>query len=161
MHSLIPAVCRVLLLTPCPILTTVCSFYVFSPRERTLSWVSINSFIPAAFGWTPGMTSISRGSRIQYIRSVIGVLATPFATLRDVLVTTVSLYVAVAARIGNGAVDPSRRECGGSPFEASAQFFPLSTTRWPSFVAFLQPVSEGVSPSIVSAAIRFHEPDVV
>ena len=33
------------------------------------------------------------------------------------LVTTVSLYVAVGARIGNGAVDTNRRECGAGPFE--------------------------------------------
>jgi len=59
---------------------------------------------------------------------VTGVVAAAFGTLRDVLVTTVSLYVAVAARIRNGAVDTSRRECGAGPFEASAQFFPLSTT---------------------------------
>ena len=92
---------------------------------------------------------------------MIDVLAAAVATQRDVIVTKVSLYVAVAARIGNGAVDTSRQECGTGPFEASAQFFPLSTTRWRSFVAFRQPVSEGVSPSPVSAAIRFHEPDDV
>ena len=49
-----------------------------------------------------------------------GVVAAAFGTLRDVLVTTVSLYVAVADRIGNGAVGISRWECGASPFEASA-----------------------------------------
>jgi len=107
------------------------------------------------------MTSISRGAKSQYSRAVIIVLAVPFATQRDVLVTTVSLYVAVAARIGNGAVDTSRRECGTGPLEASEQFFPLSTTRWRFFVAFRQPVSEGFSPSLVSATIQFHEPDFV
>jgi len=78
-----------------------------------------------------------------------------------VLVTTVSLYGAVAARIGNGAVDTSRRECGTGPFEASAPFVPLSTSRWRSFFLFRQPVSEGVLPSLVSATIQFHEPDFV
>jgi len=43
---------------------------------------------------------MSRGTRSQHSRAVIRVAAAAFATLRDVPVTTVSLYVAVAARIG-------------------------------------------------------------
>ena len=33
--------------------------------------VSIDSFLPSASGWPPGMTSISRGARRQYSRAVI------------------------------------------------------------------------------------------
>ena len=44
--------------TPCPILTRVCSFLGFSPRERALSRVSNDSVLPAASGLPPGMTSI-------------------------------------------------------------------------------------------------------
>jgi len=117
------------LLTPCPILTKVSSFIGFSPSEQALSRVSIYSFLPAASGLPPGMTSISRGAKSQYSRVVTGVVSAAFGTLRDVLVTTVSVYVAVAARIGNGTIDISRRELGAGPFEASAQFFPLYTTR--------------------------------
>jgi len=117
--------------TPCHKLTTVGSFLGFSPRERALSTVSIDNFLPDASGWPPGMISISRCARSQYSRAVIGVFAAAFSTKRDVLVSVVSLYVAVGSINGNGAVDTSRRECGGSPFEGSAEFFPLSTTRWP------------------------------
>jgi hypothetical protein len=60
--------------TPCPILTTVCSFLRFSSRERALSRVSVDSFLPAASGWPPGMTSISRDARSQYSLEVIGCL---------------------------------------------------------------------------------------
>jgi len=67
-----------------------------------------------------------------------------------VLVTTVSLYVTVVARIGNGAADTSR-ECGAGPFEASAQFFPLSSTRWP----FLRCIpSAGVRGSLASHCLQ-------
>ena len=55
----------------CPILTTVCSLLGFSPRERALSRVLIDSFLPAASSWPPGMISISRGARSQYGRAVI------------------------------------------------------------------------------------------
>jgi len=105
------------------------------------------------------MTSISCGARIQYSQAVIGVFAAAFGTQRDVLVTTVSLYVAVAARIGNGALDTTRRERGAVPFEAFAQFFLCPQPNGHSFVAFRQPMSEGVSPSTESAAIRLLEPD--
>ena len=84
---------RVPIPIPCPIQTTVSSFLGFSPRERTLSRVSKDSFIPAASDWQPGMTSIS-------------------------------------------CPQPDGR----------------------FIVAFRQPVSEGVSPSTVYAAIRLHEP---
>jgi hypothetical protein len=87
----------------------------------------------------------------------MGVFAAPFATQRDVLLTTVSFMSLWQPELEMGP----ETQVGGGPFEASAQFFPLSTTRWRSFVAFRQPESEGVSPSVVSAAIRFHEPDVV
>ena len=60
--------------TACPILTTVCSFLGFSPRERAPSRVSTDSFLPAASGWPPGMTSISRDASSQYSRAVIGFL---------------------------------------------------------------------------------------
>ena len=95
------------------------------------SRVSTDIFPPAAWGWPPRMTSISFGARSQYSRAVIGAVAAAFGTVRDVLASTVSLYVAVAAKIGNGAVGTSRRECGAGSFEASAQFVPLSTIRWP------------------------------
>ena len=77
------------------------------------------------------MTSITRGASSQYGRAVIGVVAAEFGTIRDVPVNTVTLYDAEAARIGNGAVGTSRRECGAGLFEVSAKFVPLSTTRWP------------------------------
>ena len=147
--------------TPYPILTTICSFLVFSPRDRAQFRISIDSFLPAASGWAPGMASISRDARSQYSRAVIGVFAAAFGTQRYVLVTTVSLYVAVVARIGNGAVHTSRREFGAGTFEISAQFFPCPQPDGRSFVAFRQSVCEGVSPSTVSTAILLHDPDDV
>jgi len=78
LHSLIPAVWGVPFPTPCTILTKVCSFLGFSPRERALSRVSIDSFLPAVSGWPPGMTSISRGARSQYSRAVIDVFDAAF-----------------------------------------------------------------------------------
>ena len=116
---------------PWPISTRVASFLRLPPRERAPSKVPTDSFLPAASDWPPGMTSISHGARSQYSRAVTGVVAAAFGTIRDVPVTTVSHYDAVAARIGNGAVATSRRECSAGPFEESAQFVPLSTTRWP------------------------------
>ena len=140
----------VFLPSPCPILTTVCSFLGFSPSERALFGVSIDSFLPAASSWPPGMNSISRGAR-KYSRVVTCVVAAAFGTLRDVPVTTVSLYVAVATRIGNGAVDTSRRECGTA----------LSLVHNQMAVPSLHSVSRCATVSTVSAAIRLHEPDWV
>ena len=79
-HSLTPAVCGFPFPTPCPILTTVCSFLGFSHRERVLCRVSTDSFLPATYGWPPGMTSISRDARSQYSRAVIGVFAAAIGT---------------------------------------------------------------------------------
>ena len=56
-HSLTPAAWGVPLPTPCSILTTVCSILGFSPSERALSRVSIDSFLPAAYGWPPSIPS--------------------------------------------------------------------------------------------------------
>ena len=66
--------------SPLHTVKTVCSFLGFSSSERALSTVSIDSFLPAASGWPPGMTSISRGARSQYSRAVKGVFAAAFGT---------------------------------------------------------------------------------
>jgi len=50
LQSFTPAVWGFPLPTPCPILTKVCSFLGFSPRERALSRVPIHSFLPALSG---------------------------------------------------------------------------------------------------------------
>ena len=132
--------------TPCPTLTKSFAFLRLSPRERALSKVSTDSFPPTESCWPPSTASISRSVGNQYSPALIRVVAAAFGRIRDVLVSTVSPYVAVAARVGIGVVDNSRQECGAGPFEASAQFVPLSTTRWP-FLRYIP--SAGVRGSLV------------